>query len=168
MFYHHGGRSVDIRPFAREHAAAFDALNRAWLTEHGLLEPADEAQLVDPWTEILAPGGQIFVALAGTEVVGTCAVVPHHGTMELAKLTVAPKAKGQGLGRRLVLACLDYARQLGVRRVVLLSSSRLSAALRLYQDLGFQPRPVPPDSAYLTADVYMELDLESPAEPVQG
>ena len=151
-----------IDTFRPEHAAAFDALNRSWLTAHGLLEPADELHLADPAGQIVAPGGQIFVALDGGDVVGTCAVVPHGpGAFEIVKLTVAPAARGGGLGRRLVAACLEFAAGQGGRQVVLMSNSQLGAALRLYEQLGFRYRPVPPDVAYATADICMELDLAS-------
>jgi hypothetical protein len=46
-----------------------------------------------------------------------------------------------------------------VGRVVLVSSTRLGAALRLYEKLGFEHRPPPAVQAYATADVYMELEL---------
>lgn len=141
--------------------AAFASLNRAWLTEHGLLEPADEWQLADPLERIVGAGGQIFVARRGAEVVGTCAVLPHAaGELELVKLVVAPEARGLGLGARLVEACLAFARDQGAARVVLLSNSRLGSALRLYQRLGFRRAPVPPGAQYVTADVYMELELQ--------
>jgi putative acetyltransferase len=151
---------IAIDTFRPEHAAGFAELNRAWLVAYGLLEPPDEAQLADPWGQIIEPGGQIFVALRGHDLVGTCAVVPGvPGVMELLKLAVAPTAQGMGLGRQLVKACLTYAGESGMRRVALLSNSRLTAALRLYEELGFQHRPMPPNLEYQTADVYMELDL---------
>jgi hypothetical protein len=34
--------TVRIEPFRREHAAAFDGLNRDCLVKHNLLEPPDE------------------------------------------------------------------------------------------------------------------------------
>jgi len=152
-----------IEPFRREHARAFDALNRAWLVGHNLLEPPDAEQLSDPWRHILTPGGQIFVAAREAVVLGTCAIVPlPDGTCELAKLAVSPEARGEGIGRRLVEACLAYAHEKGIRRVVLFSNSQLTSAIRLYEGLGFQHRPLPADSHYLTADVYMELDLAPP------
>ena len=139
---------------------AFDALNRAWLNQYGLLEGPDERQLTDPIGEIVLPGGRIFVARRGDEVVGTCAVMPHgEDVLELVKLTVAPTARGLGLGRQLVEACLAFARERGARRLVLLSSSKLDAALRLYERLGFHCAPLPSDATYATADVYMELNL---------
>ena len=158
-----------IHTFRPEHAPAFEALNRSWLSAHGLLEPADEVHLTDPAGQILQPGGQIFVALADGVVVGTCAVVPHDSdTFELVKLSVAPEARGQGLGRELVEACLAFATHHGARQVVLLSNARLGSAVRLYQRLGFRSRPVPPTSPYATADVYMELELRSEAAAVNG
>jgi ribosomal protein S18 acetylase RimI-like enzyme len=115
---------------------------------------------MDPDGQIVAPGGQIFVARHNGEVVGTCAVLPHaQGVLELLKLAVVPAAQGLGLGRRLVEACLGYARERGAQRLVLLSNSKLGAALRLYEGLGFRRARMPADIMYLTADVYMELDL---------
>lgn len=160
---------AEIVPFRDEHAMAFYALNRAWLEAHGLYEPADETQLAEPWGTILAPGGAIFVAVVGDAVVGTAAVVPHGpGEVELAKLTVVPDRRGQGLGRRLAETCLAHARAHGARRAVLVSSSRLGAALRLYESLGFRRRPLPSDVAYATADVFMELPLVGGASRSDG
>jgi putative acetyltransferase len=157
--------TVVIDTFRPEHAAAFDALNRAWLTAYDLLEPADELHLTDPAGQILAPGGQIFVALEDEAVVGACAAVPHGpGAFEVAKLAVAPPARGRGIGRDLIDACLGYAQQRGARQAVLLSNSRLAAALRLYEQLGFRYAPMPATMPYATADVYMELDL-APGQP---
>ena len=150
----------EIVAFRDEHADAFYALNRAWLDEHELYEPPDEAQLTDPEGTILALGGVIYVALDGSGVVGTAALIPHEpGEMELVKLAVHPSARGRGIARRLTETCLAHARREGARRIVLVSNSRLTAALRLYESVGFVHRPVPDTVPYQTADVYMELDL---------
>ncbi len=157
-----------IRDYRSADRPAFDALNRAWLTGHGLLEAPDEAQLQDPEGQILDQGGRIFVAEEGGIVVGSCAVVPWSGPdLELAKLAVAPRVRGRGVGRRLVEACLGHARAAGAPRVVLLSNSQLTSALRLYRSLGFVDRPVPGDAHYVTADVFMELKLAL-APPTRG
>jgi ribosomal protein S18 acetylase RimI-like enzyme len=79
--------------------------------------------------------------------------------MELAKLTVHHAARGKGVARRLADACLAHARREGTRRLVLVSSSRLEAALGLYESLGFVRRPLPDVRPYESADVYMELEL---------
>jgi putative acetyltransferase len=153
-------RDIEIVPFAAEHGDAFYALNRAWLDAHGLYEPPDEPQLADPENEIIVPGGAVFIALRDGEVVGTSAVAPHGADeVELLKLTVSESARGSGLGRRLVERCIEYARHTSARRMVLVSSTKLGAAVRLYESLGFAHRPVPATVPYATADVYMELEL---------
>jgi ribosomal protein S18 acetylase RimI-like enzyme len=153
--------SYEIVPFRSEHAGAWYALNRAWLDEHLLYEPPDERQLADPVGTILDMGGAIFIALRDDEVVGTAAIAPHGpDELELIKLTVHESVRGMGLGRRLADACLAHARALGAARVVLVSSSRLGAALKLYASMGFEHRPLPQGVPYVTADVYMVLDLE--------
>jgi putative acetyltransferase len=153
--------STEIAMFRSEHAKRFGELNRAWLEDHGLMEAAEEEQLADPQKYFLDRGGQIFVALDNGLAVGTCAVVPHSADeMELAKLTVAPEFRGQGIARRLVQRCIAYARERGARRVTLVSNSQLQGALTLYESLGFRHRPVPEGTKYEIADVSMVLDLD--------
>ena len=151
--------TIRIDTFRPEHSRGFAELNREWLVRYNLLEPSDEAQLADPETHFLKGGGQIFVALSGDQVVGTCAISPHQSDLEIAKLAVSAEFRGQGLARRLVDRCISHARALGARRITLLSNSQLQAAIRLYESLGFEHHPVPDVTAYDTADVYMVLDL---------
>ena len=88
---------------------------------------------------------------------GTCALINEHGGVyELAKMAVSPRA--QGLGWALGTAVLDKAWELGASRVELLSNSRLTPALKLYQKLGLRHVPVPP-TPYQRTDVKMVLDL---------
>ena len=56
-------------------------------------------------------------------------------------LAVDPAARGQGVGERLVLACLDGARAADKRRMVLSTDTRMAAAHRLYERLGFTRLP---------------------------
>lgn len=152
--------SIVILTYKDPHAAAFNRLNRAWLEEHALLEDGDRKHLEQPRESILAKGGEIFIAVMGEEVVGSCAVIPHGvGVVELAKLAVDARVQGHGLGRRLTETALAWARRRGAQKVILLSSTKLQAALRLYERLGFQYGPLPADPGYQTADIYMELSL---------
>jgi GNAT superfamily N-acetyltransferase len=152
--------SVEIDTFRPEHAARFAELNRDWLERYDLMELSEEEQLADPEGYFTSRGGRIFVALHDGRVIGTCAVVPHAvGELELAKLTVAPEYRGQGIARRLVERCIAYAQEQGVRRLLLVSNSRLQAAMRLYESLGFEYRTVPDVRKYEVADVSMVLNL---------
>ena len=71
-----------------------------------------------------------------------------------------PPLEVRGLGRKLVDACLAFARERKAHRLVLVSNTRLRPALRLYEAFGFQHRTPPSPLPYSTADVYMELDLD--------
>ena len=156
--------TTEIVSYRPEFAPDFARLNRAWLEQYFTIEPLDEEILGDPEGRILAPGGEVFFAVQGGAVIGTCAAIPHgDGQFELAKLCVAPAAQGAGLGRALVETVVDFARDRGARRVVLVSSTKLTAALRLYEAFGFEHRPFPGAPPYTEADVYMELDLEDRA-----
>ena len=153
---------VVIRRFQPEDASAFASLNRRWLIDHHLLEPADEKQLTDPRTHVFDRGGEIFMAVMNGVTVGCCAAIPHSvDVMEVAKLAVDPTAQGRGIGRQLVLTALDFARERGFTRIILTSNSALVNALALYESLGFTRRPIPRDVPYASVDVYMELEFET-------
>lgn len=152
--------SPAIVPFRPELRAAFERLNRVWLEEHGLLEPADLIDLQDPETHIVAPGGQVFFALDGDQVAGTCAAIRTTPTrFELAKLAVDPSAQGRGVGRRLCDVVMQFARDAGAVEMFLTSHTALTRAIRLYESLGFLHAPIPADVRYATANVYMTLRL---------
>lgn len=138
----------------------FERLNRIWLESHSLLEPPDLEYLQDPERHILAGGGQVFFAMHGETVMGTCAAICISSmTVELAKLSVVSSVRGRGVGRRLCDAVLDHARGVGASEVVLTSNSALVNAIRLYEAIGFEHAPLPADLRYETADVYMRLAL---------
>jgi GNAT superfamily N-acetyltransferase len=63
-------------------------------------------------------------------------------TGEFKRMYVSPAVRGRGLGRRLVAALEAEARALGVRRLVLETGIRQTAALALYRATGFQPIPL--------------------------
>lgn len=64
-----------------------------------------------------------------------------RGTDEVAKLRlllVHPSARGLGVGGRLVRECVEFARQVGYRKISLWTQETLTAARRIYQTEGFQ------------------------------
>lgn len=147
---------IDYQP---AHQAAFRDLNHEWISHYFTIEPIDNEMLDNPEGYILAPGGHIFMAQRGSEVVGTCALIKEHeGVYELARMAVSPQVQSLGIGKLLGQAAIAKARELGAHRVELLSNSRLKPALALYEKLGFRHVPAPP-TAYQRTDVKMVLDL---------
>jgi len=148
---------VTYRPeFQRD----FERLNRLWLESHSLLEPVDLEYLQEPERHILSTGGQVYFAVQDSVVIGTCAAIRiSPTTFELAKLAVDPASRGKGLGRALCDAVINYARAAGAEEIVLTSHTSLVEAIRLYESLGFQHAPLPADTRYETANVYMRMQL---------
>ena len=80
-----------------------------------------------------------WIAELDGEVVGSIFLVRKSPTAcKLRLLIIHPKARGQGLGKRLIQVCLAFARQAGYRKMVLWTQSHLGAARAIYQVEGFR------------------------------
>ena len=140
--------------------ADFERLNREWIERWFTREEEDRKVFEDPSGRIVEPGGQIFFVVDEGGVRGTCAVIRHDGeTLELAKMAVDPSARGRGYGDRLIDAAIALAREVGARRIMLVSNTRLGPALALYRKHGFRDVPLDPANGYSRADIQMELSI---------
>jgi ribosomal protein S18 acetylase RimI-like enzyme len=151
---------IQVVTYREELRAAFEQLNRDWIESYFVLEEADRAVFADPTGAVLAPGGQIFFVMEGDTVLGTCAVLRHGSSaVEIAKMAVAPSARGRGLGDRLMEASIEFARQTGASRVIIVSNTLLAPALRLYRKHGFVEVPLESDGRYQRANIRLEREL---------
>ncbi|MCB0805252.1 MAG: bifunctional helix-turn-helix transcriptional regulator/GNAT family N-acetyltransferase [Bacteroidales bacterium] len=130
--------NVAITHYLPVHKHAFIDLNVAWLTTYFKVEPHDEILLFNPDEEIIGKGGKILVALYQAEVVGTIALLKVNDRVcELTKMAVREDLQHRGIGRKLLDAAMQLARDLGYRKLTLLTSPVLERAINLYRSYGF-------------------------------
>jgi putative acetyltransferase len=162
------GNEVMVVPYREEFREVFERLNRDWIETYFVLEDADRKVFADPRSQVLESGGQIFFVLEGDQVQGTCAVLRHEGgDCEIAKMAVAPAARGRGYGDRLMEAAIQFAGGVGAARVIIVSNTVLEPAIRLYEKHGFVRVPLAVDGRYRRANIRLERRLETtaPAAP---
>lgn len=148
-----------IIPYEARHREMFQTLNEAWIKRYFKLEEPDRKALSDPEGYILSTGGFIFMAEYENEIVGTCALIKiDDEVVELAKMAVTDTVQGKGIGYALGKACIEEAREMGFKKIELLSNTVLTPAINLYKKLGFIEVPLPPTD-YERADIKMEMEL---------
>ena len=138
------------------HFGEFIRLNELWITEHFSIEEADRALAANP-ARVIAEGGAIFSLLDGEQVVGVCAIFKESAQRyQLARMAVAPAARGKGYGNRLLEHALAHAKTLGASSVFLLSNTVLQAAIALYKKHGFVTVYTGPHPEYARCNIVME------------
>jgi ribosomal protein S18 acetylase RimI-like enzyme len=94
--------------------------------------------------------GAVFVAEADGVVLGVVGLMPNANTKERHKgliysVFVMPEGRGRGVGRALMAAVLDYARDV-VESVYLVVLEQNTAAVALYEGAGFERYGLEPRS----------------------
>lgn len=105
-----------------------------------------EVELAQLPGDYAAPRGGLLLASVAGAMAGCCAIraldaADYANACEMKRLYVRPQCRGLGLGRSLVDAALDLARQAGYDCVLLDTLSDMEAARALYDELGFQEIP---------------------------
>jgi len=109
--------------------------------------------------EYAPPRGTLLLGWLDGEVAGCVAVRPFERDCEMKRLYVPARFRGAGLGRLLVQASIDWARNSGYPRMLLDSLPEMHAAQRLYESFGFVDV-----EAYRVSPIptrFMGLDLQA-------
>jgi len=98
------------------------------------------AQIVSDFIKNYNPARErCWIAEMGGEIVGSVFVVQaSQDTAKLRLLLVEARARGLGLGTRLVEECIRFARRSGYNKLTLWTNSVLVAARHIYQQTGFK------------------------------
>jgi GNAT superfamily N-acetyltransferase len=133
--------TVDFRTSDAATAPAVDLVTAMWAEVKALYPRIgnEEGPSATP-ADFSPPGGTFVVGWDGDRPVAGGGIKRlEDGAAEIKRMYVAPEARGGGIGRALLAALEDAARELGYR-VVRLDTGRFQAsALRMYQEAGYRP-----------------------------
>ena len=129
----------------------FTATDAAWLVEqHGKLYARDEG-FDDSFARLVAGTLDDFIATYdpvceqgwiaerdGQRLGSIFCVSAGDETAKLRLFLLTPDARGQGLGKRLLRACMDFAKAAGFREMVLWTHESHRVACALYASFGWQ------------------------------
>jgi len=109
------------------------------------------------------PAGRLLLAEVDGQVAGCVALhaLPKQGAdaCEVKRLFVRPEFRGQKVGRRLMDAILNAARNIGYRRMLLDTvSGKMDRAIAMYREYGFREIPGYRENPQ-PGVLYMELEL---------
>ncbi|GAA2240957.1 tRNA (adenosine(37)-N6)-threonylcarbamoyltransferase complex transferase subunit TsaD [Herbiconiux moechotypicola] len=156
--------AVDLRPAVLADLDAIMAIEEASF-------PTDAWSRESMRAELGSVHGVYLVAVDGETVVGYGGLSSPAGAddADIQTIALVERARGAGLGRRLMRALLGHARERGARQVFLEVRADNPVAKGLYDALGFEeiavrPRYYQPDGVDA---LVMRLELpQTPAEPV--
>lgn len=124
------------------------------------LYPAESNHLLD-LDALAAADIRFFVARIGARPVGCGALrIDAEGYGEVKRMYVLPEARGQQLGKRILLQIEQQARREGCRSLRLETGIRQAEALGLYRAAGFVERGPFGEYGPDALSVFMEKSLE--------
>lgn len=118
-----------------------------------------DAEMRDLSRIYAAPDGCLLIAERKGTAVGCIALRRFaDDACEMKRLYVAPDCRGGQVGRRLVVAVVQRARDLHYRRMLLDTLPTMTAAQALYLSLGFVPIPAYRHNP-IEGTAYLQLEL---------
>lgn len=136
--------NVIIRPIQTSDNPFIASIIRDTLKEFGANHPG--TVYYDPTTdalfELFKKERSVYnIAVLDGEIVGGGGIYPTEGlpadTCELVKMYLLPKARGIGLGKKMIGQCLQQAKENGYSNIYLETMTELKPALKVYERMGF-------------------------------
>jgi ribosomal protein S18 acetylase RimI-like enzyme len=135
---------IEVRPTRISDAASFCEAVNAVAAEQVYLATVDGFSLAQTRAfveQVVAVSLPQVMAVAKDQVVGFCDIMPNpaKGFTHVGRLGMGVRSewRRQGIGRKLLDACLELARKAGIEKVELEVFADNLGATRLYQSFGF-------------------------------
>lgn len=134
---------MKVVEYAPKYKDDFVEMNEAWISEMFVLEEEDIREMSNI-EQAIEKGGQIFFAVDDNDqVMACCMIAPRDdGDWEIMKFAARGMHTGTGAGSACLKACIDYAREKQLPKIIIVSNRKCSQALHLYRKYGFYEIPV--------------------------
>ncbi|MXN93157.1 GNAT family N-acetyltransferase [Flavobacterium sp. Sd200] len=105
-----------------------------------------------------------YVAEDNGIIIGGAGIYPTNNlpsdTVELVKMYVDSSYRGKGIGKLLMLECIEFAKSSGYKNVYLETMPELSAAVSAYKKLGFNLLDKPlGNTGHFSCTIWMNLNI---------
>lgn len=139
----------------------FIEMNKAWISEMFVMEPEDlrELENIEPYIQ---KGGEIFFAIDDNDnVMACCMIAPREdGDWEIMKFAARGMYTGTGAGSSCLKACIEYAKEKELPKIIIVSNKKCTHAVHLYKKYGFREIPVDKKKfPFERADIAFEMLL---------
>jgi len=131
---------MTIDKYSEKNKGDFENIWVNWLADSMRIKPEekDVEEVQNPVSNYIQEGGMVFYANKSGECIGAVAVKKLNSTdYEFCKLVVDEKARGLGLGKKLVQKCIDYVKEVNGKNLYLQSFHKLEIAVKMYIGMGF-------------------------------
>ncbi len=134
-----------FRPIEPQDIEQVAKLIRVVMTEFGCVGEGysiNDPEIDDMYTAYRGERAVFFVIQQDGQILGCGGIAPLEGsdgkTCELRKMYFYPALRGKGWGKKVLLHCLDVARQFGYKRCYLETVEEMQQAISLYLKMGFE------------------------------
>lgn len=161
--------SLKIRPIQKADNEAVAQVIRSVLLEYDVPKVGTayaDPSLDDLYAYYQQDRARYWVIEKEGTVIGAGGIAPlenYSGPVcELQKMYFLPEARGRGLGRKLILMCLDAAREFQYEACYLETMTHMETAQGLYRSIGFDHLDGPMgDTGHFSCGVHMLKTLDS-------
>ncbi|MCC9065142.1 GNAT family N-acetyltransferase [Flavobacterium piscisymbiosum] len=106
-----------------------------------------------------------FVAEENGEILGGAGIYPTEGlpedTVELVKMYMSASSRGKGIGKMLMLKCIEFAKSSNFKNIYLETMPELYAAVSAYEKLGFKSMNKPlGNTGHFSCTIWMLNELK--------
>lgn len=139
----------------------FIDLNKEWIFKYFGEMESDDFDTFNNTDKIVSNGGMILFAVNdNNDVLAVCMVKPlnNDGVWELCKLAANNNIPHKGAGTAVFEASVKWAENHGAKKILILSNSKLKAAIHIYRKHNFKEIPIF-DDEYKRVDIAFELNL---------